>query len=111
MISLVSLARTAKEKLEIADPVRQPQEIDDYGWGLTINLGPEELKKLQIPGEDLNAGDPVALHGTGIIVTSSVEMVNGQANRNVTIQIQNLALKNITPERSDAELIYGVPRT
>ena len=106
MPSLISLRRTDREKRDMADPSPKPEEMDDYPWGLDLNLGHEEIQKLGL-AEGLEAGTEVALIATATVTNSSVAIVNSMNKRNMTLQIRAMQVKPIVPEVNEAELIYG----
>jgi len=107
--TLASLQRTPREKREMSDRSPHPENIEDFGWGLTISLGHEELQKLGLARDGVDTGSTVAILATGLVTTNSVEMVNSIARRSMTIQFQSMqvsAMGGETP-KNEAELIYG----
>lgn len=107
-IGLASLRRTNREKMEMADHRPKPEELEDFGWGLTISLGHAELQKLGLAREGVDAGSFVAVVATGRVVTNSVEMINGMARRSMVVQLQNMQIEPMEEAPKDiAELIYG----
>lgn len=103
--NLVSMKRDKKEKqTELAS---NPSIEDDYGYGLNLYLGADELKKLGIKG--LEAGQELTLCARVIVssYTSSSSIRDGGGGDSANLQITDMALE--LPNKSDgaADTLYG----
>ena len=80
-----------KDTACVPSPYHEP-----YAYGLRINLGTEELKKLDIDVSELAAGSEISIKATGQIieVRNSEEIIDGKSRKDqrLEIQIQKMAL-------------------
>lgn len=108
-VSLVSLKRTDKEKIASVDSSPKPELVPDFSWGLTINLGHEELQKLGFARDGIEVGKFVAIAATAIVTNNSIELNSEQTRRNITLQFSSMQMVPMNEEapRNAAELIYG----
>ena len=102
-MKIVSMARTAKEKKAAEERYKvAPSSGEDYPYGLTLNLGKDELEKLGI--DDLPAvGDEQYFY-----IACKVTRVHASASENdeskgVEMQITKMALEESPKEEEDED--------
>ena len=108
--SLVSLKRTDREKArDLEAPRSDGLDMPDYAWGLTINLGHEELQKLGLASEGIEAGEQVAILAVAMVSNNSAEQVGAMTKRTMTLQFQQMQIVSMNEKETpnEAELIYG----
>lgn len=106
MVSLISLARTPREKQDMVSKEPRAEDIDDYAWGLSVTLDDAAIRKLGLGSKDLKAGDELVVAGQTMVVNTSIEMENGIPKKTLTIQFQKMAVVPEAPP-NEAERIYG----
>ena len=99
----IDLKRTPKE---IADEQKEmvTPEVDQYPWGLRINLDEETLAKLP-PEMFTTVGTEMTLTVIGKVSSVSVNDTNEGTERRACFQITGLEVPDAKPSR--AERMYG----
>lgn len=116
-IPVVSLARTAAEKKAAQERWTKPPESDvEYPYGLCINLGKDEIKKLGL--KDLpDVGEEVTVLAVCTVtrVSQSASLkANDEDSQGVELQITHMGLvegndadEDATPMGKAAKKLYG----
>lgn len=109
MADLVDLAKTPDEKakeMRSWDSSATP-DIPDYGYGLTIRLEHDQVKKLGLQDCE-HDGSPLNLTAIGVITECSSNTYNGEVRKSMAIQIQKMAVSGKDDKKEDAvETLYG----
>lgn len=91
MASMVDMELDDEDKLDMCTPVAGKVMQPDYPWGLRINLGDSELKKLDI--DDLpSVGDYIDLRAFARVTSVSANEVEGGKSCRVELQIEKLGV-------------------
>ena len=78
-----------------------------YPYGLRINLGADEIKKLML-GKDLQVGDEMILQGkVEVVGVNAGEMKDGKDDLRVELQITEMYLEDEKEQKPDSAKFYG----
>lgn len=91
-MKLASMERTAKEKKAAEERMKPMEAGPDFPWGLSVNLGDAELKKVGIK-ELPEIGDQYTIVAIAKVTRVSANASEDSANRSVEFQITDLALE------------------
>lgn len=104
-MELTDLQYTKADKKNEAERWSEPDNAEDYPWGLRIRLDDVEVRKLKLG--DLDAEQPVRLMAEGFVAEDSAHKRNGKTVRAISIQITKLAVVQSESNEDTAEELYG----
>lgn len=107
-MNLIDVKRTKEDKK--AEKERWSgdvvEEMDDYPYGLTVNLDDDTMSKLGLNDQDFDTGEPVMLVSEAIITEDRINTVNGKTRRSMSIQLRKIAITQ--GEKTDiSKSLYG----
>lgn len=93
MAKMVDLKRTAAERKAERAKYDKPGHIggDDYGYGLTVRLDHEHLKKLGITKMP-KAGDVLHLHSKAHVKSTSEHSEDGGDRKHMELELRHMAI-------------------
>jgi hypothetical protein len=108
MTDLVHMARTKAEKKADKDryKVGGPGDGEDYGYGLTVRLNHEHLKKLGITKMP-KAGDMMHLHAKAHVKSTSEHSEEGSDRRHIELELRHMAVKATQRAKSEGGIEEG----
>lgn len=107
-MDLIDVKRTeADKKAEREKWEGSPISGDDYPYGLCLHLDNETIAKLGLTEADFDTGQPVAVIGSGMITSESINSINGKKHRSMTIQLQKLNVHQEAQKVAVTDTLYG----
>lgn len=112
-MQLVSMAKTVEEKRDESRPWSEgpdPAKIEDYPYGLTINLSTAELRKLGFARGQLDPGARVNIVAVAMVKSARAEVINGLETHEATLQIEQMAMEPLStddPNETRAASMFG----
>lgn len=108
-MQIVSMAKSLRQKQDEAKPYdeRDPADIEDYAYGLSIHLSHEELAKLGFARGELDAGMMVKIAGEALVTNVDARQVNGVKRFSASLQIQKLGAEINKEEDARADTLFG----
>ncbi len=93
MAKMVDLKRTPAEQKAEREKYDKPGRIggDDYGYGLTVRLDHEHLKKLGVKKMP-KAGDVIHLHSKAHVKSTSEHSEDGGDRKHMELELRHMAL-------------------
>jgi hypothetical protein len=108
-MDLIDVKRTEADKKAERDKWDKPatSSMEDYPYGLTLHLDNETIGKLGLSDADFDAGQPVAVIASGMIVSESLNSVGGKKMRSMSIQLQKMSVHQEAQKVSAVDALYG----
>ncbi len=89
-MALVDVKRTKADKKAEADRWKEPEQGEDYPYGLQLRLDNATIQKLGLG--DMDAEETVRIHAEAFVSEDSANMRNGKTDRAMTLQVTKLAV-------------------
>jgi len=105
-MKMVDMERTAAEKKAAEERMKAMPEGDDYPWGLSINLGKDELAKLGIDSLP-KIGAEFRIVGIAKVTSVSASADTTDEHQCMGMQIIELGLEDDSDTTTAANKLYG----
>lgn len=108
-MDLIDVKRTKADKKAESDRWKgdSVEEMDDYPYGLTVNLDDDTMGKLGLTDKDFDTGEPVMLMAEAVITEDRINTINGKTRRSMAIQLRKIAITQGDEKADVSTTLYG----
>lgn len=108
-MDLIDVKRTKADKKAESDRWKGDavEEMDDYPYGLTVNLDDDTMSKLGLTDKDFDTGEPVMLMAEAVITEDRINTINGKTRRSMAIQLRKIAISQGEGKADVSTTLYG----